>query len=181
MRALGSPFDMLHRVMASAAMKDLPDQLFYRRDHQVVRTLTAEQRAECTCKEAEFGLAAWPGLWKPQRPDFADISVQAMFPQMWGSSSLGFSGLGAAAMTTAYTVVLKGPAGDQSVYFGGQFAYLVPASRTDQSGQFMQDLLSQALVDVRQAEARYGAIPHGSATPAPAYPEVAPHLEGRPS
>lgn len=50
------------------------------------------------------------------------------FPQTWGSTALGFGGIGGAAMTTAQTVVVftyGAPIGKAAVYFGGRFAYLV--------------------------------------------------------
>lgn len=46
-----------------------------------------------------------------------------MFSQTWGSTALGFGGIGGQAMTDAYTVVVYGPMGDVCVYFGGRFAY----------------------------------------------------------
>jgi hypothetical protein len=55
-----------------------------------------------------------------------DISVYAMFPQTWGSTALGFGGIGGQAITTAYTIVLMSEAGDgYCVYFGSRLAYRV--------------------------------------------------------
>ena len=49
-----------------------------------------------------------------------------MFPQTWGSTSLGFGGIGGQAMTTAYTVVVNDyNDGYCSVFFGDQLAYLI--------------------------------------------------------
>lgn len=47
------------------------------------------------------------------------------FPQAWGSTALGFGGLGGQAITKAYTTVVFGPVGDACVYFSGRFAYHV--------------------------------------------------------
>lgn len=44
------------------------------------------------------------------------------FPQMWGSTALGFGGIGGCVMTTAQTVVV-GYGNRFIVYFGGRFAY----------------------------------------------------------
>ena len=44
---------------------------------------------------------------KTRRPTTRDFGVYAMFPQTWGSTALGHGGVGGAAMTTAYTVVLE--------------------------------------------------------------------------
>ena len=49
-----------------------------------------------------------------------------MFPQIWGSTSLGFGGIGGQAITTAYTVVVNDyHDGWCSVFFGDQLAYVV--------------------------------------------------------
>lgn len=45
------------------------------------------------------------------------------FPQVWGSTALGFGGLGGQAITTAYTTVIFGPQGDACIYFAGRLAY----------------------------------------------------------
>jgi hypothetical protein len=55
------------------------------------------------------------------------------FEQTWGSTSLGFGGIGGSAMTTARTYVLI-PNGSVEgehclVYFAGRFAYAVPYSQ----------------------------------------------------
>lgn len=44
------------------------------------------------------------------------------FPQMWGSTALGFGGIGGAAMTTAQTYVVF-TYESVFVYFGSRFAY----------------------------------------------------------
>lgn len=50
------------------------------------------------------------------------------FPQVWGSTSLGFGEVGGRAMTTANTYVFipEGVNQDCFIYFGGRFAYNVP-------------------------------------------------------
>lgn len=50
------------------------------------------------------------------------------FPQTWGSTALGFGGIGGAAMTTAQTVVVMdhgAPVGSAAVFFGGRLAYKI--------------------------------------------------------
>lgn len=64
------------------------------------------------------------GKTREARP-YADHCEVIMFPQTWGSTALGFGGIGGAAMTTAYTVVVIGPMGDACVYFAGRMAYHV--------------------------------------------------------
>ena len=49
-----------------------------------------------------------------------------MFEQIWGSTALGFGGMGGQAMTSAMTyVVFQDSDGPAYVYFGGRLAYKV--------------------------------------------------------
>lgn len=74
-----------------------------------------------------------------------------MFPQTWGSRSLGFGGLGGAAMTKAYTVVAIGPRGDACVYFDGHLAYQV----TEVTDDFRQDVQKHWMPSVGDAQKKY--------------------------
>lgn len=57
------------------------------------------------------------------RPSSSELRVYS-FPQTWGSTALGFGGIGGAAMTTATTtVILYESCG--LVYFGQRKAYLI--------------------------------------------------------
>lgn len=53
-----------------------------------------------------------------------------IFKQVWGSTALGFSGMGGQMMTGAYTYVFIPEYGDTNchVYFDGAYAYSVPYS-----------------------------------------------------
>lgn len=63
---------------------------------------------------------------KYRRPNSQDFEVYTMFTQTWGSTSLGFDGIGGAAVTTAYSVVLyMSDSHEFLVYFDGTFAYKV--------------------------------------------------------
>lgn len=59
-----------------------------------------------------------------------------VFSQSWGSTALGFNGLGGAAITDAYTTVVIGPNGDACVYFAKRLAYHIQKP----SVEFYQDL-----------------------------------------
>lgn len=63
------------------------------------------------------------GTIKKRRPREEEITVD-YFPQTWGSTALGFGGMGGASMTTAYTTVIY-MGGLSYVYFGGMFCYAV--------------------------------------------------------
>lgn len=61
------------------------------------------------------------------------------FEQVWGSTALGFGGVGGQTMTSARTYVFIPVQVDQKcfVYFAGRFAYAA-----DYSKEFMQDVFS---------------------------------------
>jgi len=85
---------------------------------------------------------------KTRRPTEQDLDVVAMFPQTWGSTALGFGGIGGAAMTTAYTIVIReGFSGNCLVYFGGRFAYTANA----RNQTFLKDLDLKRLKQVSQS------------------------------
>lgn len=74
----------------------------------------------------------------PHRLDYTENSCPTLddfeiysFDQTWGSTSLGFDGIGGQAITTARTYVFVPISGNQMcfVYFGGKFAYKVPYSQ----------------------------------------------------
>lgn len=63
--------------------------------------------------------------------------VAYVFPQVWGSTSLGFSGIGGQAMTEAYTTVIIDRVSDQAgVFFNERLAYIV----TNPNKRFYEDL-----------------------------------------
>lgn len=61
---------------------------------------------------------------KYRRPSTDDVEV-FHFPQMWGSTALGFGGMGGAAMTKAYTTVVVLKQKVAAVFFDGRHAYTV--------------------------------------------------------
>ena len=75
-----------------------------------------------------------------------DFSVY-IFEQTWGSTALGFGGMGGQAMTTANTIVLIPINNNQDcfVYFAGRFAYSVPYSDI-----FGNDVMNYSVVGVNQ-------------------------------
>ena len=86
-----------------------------------------------------------------RRPTTRDFGVYAMFPQTWGSTALGHGGMGGAAVTTAYTIVLECYDTQQFlVYFGGQWCYTV--SRTSQNlDVFIEDSRNHNLASKRDS------------------------------
>ena len=83
-----------------------------------------------------------------QQPTVDDFEVH-IFEQVWGSTALGFGGMGGQAITTARTYVFVPVTCDQKcfVYFAGKFAYAV-----DYSEKFMKDVYDENMVAVYESD-----------------------------
>lgn len=77
-----------------------------------------------------------------------DDFAMNIFEQTWGSTALGFDGIGGQAMTTANTYVFIPVTCHQNcfVYFDGRFAYQVPWSVS-----FMTDVKNHSMKSVNQS------------------------------
>ena len=91
----------------------------------------------------------------PYRFDYSDNSHPTVndfelhtFEQTWGSTALGFGGIGGQAMTSARTYVFIPMSINQKcfVYFAGRFAYAV-----DYSEKFMKDVLGGNMAAVYES------------------------------
>lgn len=127
---LDSPIDTLAAAYHSALLVDLQ----------------AVQYRQMTVQMRQQGIPSDQAPLAERRPRGDECNV-VMFMQMWGSTALGFGGMGGAAMTPAYTVIVKGPAGDACVYFMGRFAYRVPT----RNAAFMADMAAQRMASVQNA------------------------------
>ena len=80
-------------------------------------------------------------------PTLDDFEIH-VFEQTWGSTALGFGGIGGQAMTSARTYVFIPMGVNQKcfVYFAGKFAYAV-----DYSEKFMEDVLKGNVASVSEA------------------------------
>jgi len=80
-------------------------------------------------------------------PTFDDFEMYT-FEQTWGSTALGFGGMGGQAITHARTYVFVPTSCNQKcfVYFAGRFAYA-----TDYSQEFMDDVLKGNMASVSGA------------------------------
>ena len=76
--------------------------------------------------------------------DIADI---VQFYQTWGSTCLGFGGIGGQALTSALTSVIFKTDGKIDVFFGGRKAYTIP--KMNQT--FYDDLNKRYLKSVRES------------------------------
>ena len=91
----------------------------------------------------------------PYRFDYSDNSNPTLddfelhtFEQTWGSTALGFGGVGGQAMTSATTYVFIPIVINQKcfVYFADRFAYAV-----DYSDKFMEDVLNCNVASVAKS------------------------------
>ena len=82
------------------------------------------------------------------RPTLDDFELYT-FEQVWGSTALGFGGIGGQALTPARTYVFVSINCNQKcfVYFAGRFAYAV-----DYSEGFMEDVSSGNVEPVSRAD-----------------------------
>jgi hypothetical protein len=151
---LSSPIDAVASAVHHAAHLGLPDVQYLTRDFDAARNWTAAQLAEATRNNT------YPQKKTARRPAVHECEVHAMFAQTWGSTALGFGGIGGAAMTPAYTVIIHGPDGHLAVYFGTRLAYVVDwNTQTDaQRKAFDEDLAKRWVVNVIEAASRYGAV-----------------------
>lgn len=124
-------------AIAAAVLRDLPD-IAYRQWTPQLRNQGVQQ------DEAPLAF---------RRPRENEVDVVS-FPQIWGSTTLGFGGLGGAAMTSAQTTVVSmhsPPAA--AVYFGSRLAYCLDAP----NDRFASDLRDRRMVSCAEA-AGYGVV-----------------------
>lgn len=146
----GNALDALHQALAAALYRDLPDIHYETRDWDAWRDLSKHEQAEAIKTNTT------PTMTQTRRPHEDDVEV-IMFPQTWGSTALGYGGMGGAATTSAYTVVVSDHL-VSCVYFGrGQLAYQINYNQLTPDGreQWMADLRAQNLADCRTAPMRY--------------------------
>lgn len=110
-----NPLLPLHEALSAALLRDLRDVSYETTDwaaaHQLRQTLPAADYAE---RQRSRSL---PTTTKTRRPSADEVDV-ILFPQTWGSTALGYGGVGGAAMSDAYTIVVS-TGGEACVYFGG--------------------------------------------------------------
>lgn len=94
--------------------------------------------------EHNYGRAPYKG-----RPTISDLEI-IHFPQTWGSTALGFGGMGGAAMTTAYTTVIL-CRGNAAIFFGGRHCYSVD----NINEVFKDDLNKRHMRSLKEADGRY--------------------------
>ncbi len=74
------------------------------------------------------------------------FEIMAVFSQTWGSTALGFGGVGGQSMTSAYTTVIQNyDLGYAAVFFGNIMAYIV----LHPNHKFWEDVQGRKMCDVR--------------------------------
>lgn len=128
-----NPISDLADCIAHAQYEGFSDIHYENRDWQVYRDTGKDVRIPAT-----------------RRPTTRDFGVYSMFPQTWGSTALGHGGMGGAAVTTAYTVVLECYHTQEFlVYFGGQWCYTVNR-RSANIQAFVEDCKNHCLASKRE-------------------------------
>lgn len=136
MNYVGNPLKDLHEAMAHAQYEGFSDIEYETRDWDEYRKTKKDVRI--------------PAQRRPYSD--RDFGVYSMFQQTWGSTALGHGGMGGAAVTTAYTIVLECRATEEFlVYFGGEFCYKV-SMKSSNIGVFAEDVKNQCLASKRESE-----------------------------
>lgn len=93
-------------------------------------------------------LEIYKTLDKAPNKTIVDIDI---FSQTWGSTALGFGGMGGDALTTELTTVIKTADNRWYVFFGGGFAYCVK----DPTPEFYEDINNHKMASCNDAQNRY--------------------------
>lgn len=127
---LGNPIVAVASSLYSALLTDLPE-------------------VEYESRSFRGSLEKDESVKKKRRPYEEEVSVYC-FPQMWGSTALGFGGMGGASMTNAYTVVVVHNK-NACVYFDGRLAYAIDSFPKE----FWDDVKAQRVPSVEKAKTKY--------------------------
>jgi hypothetical protein len=140
------PVKALHEALASAVHRDLPDVHYeQRRWKKRVKPYGLDNDP---VSEDDYEI-----LKKHRRPFGSEVEV-ILFQQLWGSTALGYGGIGGAAMTYAYTVIcIMGKV--MVVYFGdgGNMAYRLQTDKmtAQQNTELENALDARNMPDIRSA------------------------------
>lgn len=127
------PIECVSAALHAACFRDFPVYVYQERDwsrhREWLEQHTDVEKAEIYEKEQESGELMGPTRTR-QRSVTEDDCELTVFVQSWGSTALGYGGgVGGAAVTDAYTVVVEcALIQTRAVYFGprGRLAYLIP-------------------------------------------------------
>jgi len=144
-----NPIETLAGCMAHSAYEAFPEYKYKDRDW------AKHDKWRSTLSREEMKTAVAPDdCWveKTRKHTFYDLTVYSMFPQTWGSTALGFGGIGGQAITSAYVCVIESNlVGGYAVYFGGRLAYVIDRPNE----KFIEDISKQRMVDAKLGKATY--------------------------
>jgi len=144
-----NPIETLAGCLAHAAYEAFPEYRYQDRNW----ALHDRWRATLTREEMKTAVAP-PECFveKTRKHTFYDLTVYAMFPQSWGSTALGFGGIGGQAITSAYVCVIESNlVGGYAVYFNARLAYVI--NRPNE--KFMTDIAGHRMVDANLGKSTY--------------------------
>jgi len=144
---IGLPFDPLHDAIASAIHCDLAEITYEDRDWDAWRTLSKEEQTDSIRNHTV------PMLTKTRRVYSDEIEV-TMFPQTWGSTATGYGGMGGAAITSTYTIIVCYKMTTYCVYFGcGRLAYKLEYATMSKEGRenFLSDMSNRNMASVAKS------------------------------
>lgn len=134
----GDPLNDLAAAIHQACLRDLPEIHYMGYDSKKAK-LQIPYSEKCT----------QPMTRRPTPYDLDDVE---MWSQMWGSTALGFGGMGGAAMTTATVILVwMNNRRNVAVYFGGRHAYTI----TNPNEKFWEHYTKKQMGDVSGAIKRY--------------------------
>ena len=158
-----NPIETLASCMAHAAYEAFSEYRYKDRDWEkygvwrdtVFNKLSQEDKKKLYDEERRTGVYMGPAdcyVEKTRKHTFYDLTVYSMFPQTWGSTALGFGGIGGQAITSAYVCVIESNlVGQYAVYFGGRLAYVIERPNS----QFFIDISGRRMVDARLGKDTY--------------------------
>lgn len=153
-----NPILAVASALHAARLRDLPS-VFYEVPDTSPRiewlwSMTREERNRIYQEEHATGKFQGPTVTRRRRPTENECTV-TLFSQVWGSTALGYGGIGGAAITKACTVVVGSRVvGMRAVYFGasGRLAYVVPIGGANEEA-FQKAVAECRLPSVREAQA----------------------------
>ena len=138
-----NPITDLANCIAHAQYVGFSDIEYERMDYDAVRNARTDEEKRASMSATVRAL---------RRPTIRNFGVYAMFPQTWGSTALGHGGMGGAAMTTAYTIVLECYHTQEFlIYFGSEMCYKVDR-RSRNLEVFVEDCRNHCLASKRDSE-----------------------------
>jgi hypothetical protein len=158
-----NPIETLACCMAHAAYEAFPEYKYkdrnwdkYRKwQDEVFNKLSQDEKKKLYDEERRTNVHMGPPdttVEKSRKHTFYDLTVYSMFAQSWGSTALGFGGIGGQAITSAYVCVIESNlVGGYAVYFGGRLAYVI-----DRPNElFIEHIARHRMVDAKLGKSTY--------------------------